>query len=321
MTDTSLLLTSEDLEKEHRMFLRRLAADTKKAASLLKPTEARYLVDLYYQIQDFRKAAANQARSHKQFGEPNYLVGFVGDQMQAMENLIRRSMGHYAASDPTGLWSQSIVGVGPVTSAALLAHIDIRKANTVGKIWRFGGLDPTVTWNKGQKRPWNAKLKVVLWHIGECFKKFSKREDCLYGRLYRVRKQFEINRNESGANKETARITLETKKIGKDTPTYAAYAQGKLPPGRLDLRATRFATKIFLSHWHEVAYRYHHGEKPARPYAIAILGHADYIPVPNYPWDDDAKQQEVFEFWDRMFKAVPVAAADETEESEDEDAE
>jgi hypothetical protein len=43
----------------------------------------------------------------------------------------------------------------------LLARIDIVKAPTAGHIWRYAGLDPTVRWNKGEKRPWNAGLKVL----------------------------------------------------------------------------------------------------------------------------------------------------------------
>lgn len=58
----------------------------------------------------------------------------------------------------------SIHGIGPVISAGLLAHIDIHRAVTVGHIWRFAGLDPSVKWLKKTKRPWNAGLKVLCCH-------------------------------------------------------------------------------------------------------------------------------------------------------------
>ena len=40
--------------------IRKLRSDLKQAAKTMSAEEARYLVDLYYQIQDFRKASGNQ---------------------------------------------------------------------------------------------------------------------------------------------------------------------------------------------------------------------------------------------------------------------
>ena len=50
------------------------------------------------------------------------------------------------------------------------------------------GLDPTVTWGKGERRPWNAELKVLCWKLGDSFVKVSNKEGALYGRIYRERK-------------------------------------------------------------------------------------------------------------------------------------
>ena len=66
---------------------------------------------------------------------------------------------------------------------------------TVGHIWRFAELDPTQTWEEGQRRPWNASLKTLSWKIGESFVRRSRDEDATYGRFYRERKQLEIERN------------------------------------------------------------------------------------------------------------------------------
>jgi hypothetical protein len=53
----------------------------------------------------------------------------------------------------------------------------------------------------------------------------------------------------------------------------AHYEAGRLPPGRIDLRATRYATKQFLSDLHAVWWQIETGEKPPKPYPISHLGH------------------------------------------------
>ena len=152
----------------------------------------------------------------------------------------------------------------------------------MGSIWRFAGLDPTFTWDKGKKRPWNAALKTLCWQIGESFVKVSGREDDFYGKLYLKRKQQETAANNAGQFAEQARLKLERFNIGKDTEAYKAYSQGKLPPAHIHSRAKRWAVKLFLSHYHWVAWTLATGTPPAEPYAISILGHADYIAPPNF---------------------------------------
>ena len=162
-------------------------------------------------------------------------------------------------------------------SAGLLAHIDITRAPTVGHIWSFAGLDPTKTWEKGQKRPWNSSLKTLCWKIGQSFMKFSNQEECFYGHLYRERKAREIARNEAGELAEQAKQMLERRNFRKDTIARKFYEEGKLPPAHIDARARRYAVKLFLAHWHEVAYVAHYHQPPPLPYPIAHLGHAHVI--------------------------------------------
>ena len=175
--------------------------DLKAAASLLTPTEARYLVDLYYQIQDFRKTTANQIR---QIGdsEPTFLIGWVFGNMETTEVEIKKALDVYTTHETTGMgkWAKGVMGIGPVISAGLLAHIDIAKCRTVGSIWRFAGLDPTSKWEKGKKRPWNARLKTLCWLMGQSFEKVSNKEDSLYGKLYKERKAKEWARNVAGGS-------------------------------------------------------------------------------------------------------------------------
>jgi hypothetical protein len=55
-----------------------------------------------------------------------------------------------------------------------------------------------------------------------------------------------------------------------------------LPPAHIHARAKRYAVKLFLAHYQQVAYELHFGKKPPNPYPIEILGHAHMIDPPNY---------------------------------------
>ena len=244
--------------------------------------EARYLVDAYYVIQEYRKTAANQLRAATAENEQpsEILQGFLSEY-ERLENAMKRELERFAKSSEIGRWALSICGIGPVITAGLLAEIDIRKAPTVGCIWAFAGLAPGVEWKKGEKRPWNARLKTLTWKISDSFVKVSGRDSDIYGKVYRQRKELEQERNEAGMFADQAARKLAETKIGKDTEAYKWYSVGKLPPGHIDMRARRYATKLFLAHFWEVAYRDHYKVAPPLPYPIAFLGHAHKIDPPE----------------------------------------
>jgi hypothetical protein len=261
-----------------------LTAEVRRSASSLRAQEARYLVDTYYEIQEQRKRTSNQVRALAEEGESPVLAEWLARQSATLEGNIKRLLQAYAEGSLVGQWSLSQTGIGPVIAAGLLAHIDIAKAPTAGHIWRFAGLDPTLTWEKGQKRPYNARLKVLCWKIGDSFVKQSGRPNCVYGHVYQERKAQEVERNEQGAFAEQARVSLETKRFGEND-TRKRYEEGKLPDGRLDLRARRYAVKLFLSHWHHVAYEVAYGAPPPKPYIIEHGGHTHFLAPPNWPMD------------------------------------
>lgn len=293
--------------------LDKLNKDIKAAAKTMTPREARYLVDLYYQMQDNRIRAAGQIRSADSIDqpEPHVTLDWVLAQSQGLENSIRNVMGEFAKHRIVGAWSQSICGIGPVISAGLIANISLKvwqcavsaegkpckydkpcsvactyeRVNTVSRIWRYAGLDPSVRWLKGQKRPWNASLKRLCWLIGQSFVKVSNNQNDFYGKYYRNRKAIEIERNEQKTFAEQAEQALREKKIGKETDAYKAYAEGFLPKAHIQQRAERYAVKLFLSHWHQVAFRAEFETLPPRPYVLSQIGHADEIQVPNWPFE------------------------------------
>jgi len=255
---------------------RRLDKDLRTAAKTLGQKETRFLVNLYYSLQERRKRTANQIRAIDA-SEPHEVIEWFRQRATNLENQIKIALDYWSLDDPMAFWARGTIGIGPVIATGLSAHIDIERAPTVGHIWRFAGLDPTVRWEKGKKRPWNADLKTLCWKIGESFVKVSGNERSFYGGVYKTRKEDETQRNEAGDFAEQARHALETKRISKTTEAYKYYSGGRLAPGHIHARAKRYAVKLFLAHWHETAWRQYHGTEPPLPYIIAFGDHAHHI--------------------------------------------
>lgn len=127
---------------------KKLTKDLVKASGTLGKQEARYLTDLYYQVQAFRIATNNQIRSivKSEVDEPHETIAFFANQFETLENEIKKALKYYVQSQELGKWLLSITGIGEVISAGLLANLDIEKAQTAGAFWRFCGLDPTIEW-------------------------------------------------------------------------------------------------------------------------------------------------------------------------------
>lgn len=261
--------------------LARMSRDIRKAAATIGRAEARYLVDTYYQMQHERITAASRIRATEESAEPNSALNWLRDNSEMMELQIKGALQKYAEANPVGLWAMSIKGVGPVMTAGYLSRLELHP--TTGAWWKFCGLDPSVKWGKGEKRPWNAALKRLCWLQGESFVKVSGREDAFYGEVYRARKAREVALNEEGAFADQAKAMLESKNYRGDTVAKKHYEAGKLPPAHIHRRACRYTVKLFLSHLHHVWHEIETGEPPPKPYAISILNHAHYIAPPNWP--------------------------------------
>lgn len=131
--------------------LTRLSKDVKLAARKLTRQRARWLVDMYYTIQENRMRSAAQQRTSEESAEPSGLIGWVFLSMESFENAIKNALGEFAKSYRVGQWLQAQYGIGPVLSAAMLAFFDIRRARTCGHFLRFAGLDPTAKWLKADE--------------------------------------------------------------------------------------------------------------------------------------------------------------------------
>jgi len=161
--------------------IQKLSRDLRAAAKLMGVREARYFVNTYYDLQDYRIASGNQQRKLLEGEEPSEFITWLNANLQVLESQIKAMLDKWSGAQPMGIWAREVVGIGPVIAAGLLANIDITKAPTVGHIWRFAGLDPTVEWKKGEKRPWNASLKRLCWLMGESFVKVSGNPNDIYG--------------------------------------------------------------------------------------------------------------------------------------------
>lgn len=320
-----------------------LSQDLLTASATLGNAEARFITDMYYVFQKNRIRFTHQIRQLDLSGEPNQFISWTHQETSDLESKLKKALDAYSLSQPIGRWAQSIVGIGPVTAAGLMAHCQpgLDNFQTAGKIWRYAGLDPSVRWEKGQKRPWNASLKRLCFIIGESFTKFQAHPRDFYGRGFRERRAFEIKRNDDGSRIEQARASLELKNYRESTDAWAWYSgcypagtcvqwnmlerdarrthpansakraawlnaarldllasakvepgQGlpMLPPARILLRAQRWATKLFLSHWQHVAYELATGEPPPHPYIISrppIAGEGPHTLIKPINWPMD----------------------------------
>lgn len=328
--------------------LTKLSRDLKDATRTMTSKEARWLVDLYYTIQDDRKRSSNQinavmgaiSEDGEAVPEPHEVIHWVFDNMSMLEANIKRALEAYTDGQLVGRWLKSIMGIGPVLSAGLLAHTDIEHCPTAGHLWRYAGLDPTVEWlgterakamvtevADGHKaltaddlveisrrtnrkletivklapdkvtgkvtrtsltaglarRPWNARLRVLCWRVGESFVKVSGRDNDTYGKVYLSRKAYEVAKNEALDYAEQAAAKLARFNIGKDTEAYKWYSKGKLPPAHIYSRAKRYAVKLFLSHYQHVLYEDHFGVPPPKPYILTRPEHTHFLAPPGWP--------------------------------------
>ena len=287
MAELNVRLTDSDqtTEEEHDFStpMVRLSRAVRQASSEMTRQQARHLVSIYYTMQRQRIRAASQVRAS---AEPAPVLTWFADGFAQLESRAKSALKIYADSHDVGRWSQSIVGIGPVISAGLLAHIDMEIAINPSRVWSFAGLDPSRTWGKGEKRPWNAQLKTLCFQIGESFVRQSA-EKSYYRRAYEERKAYEVRRNDRGDNAAEAQRLLQEKSYGENV-TREALESGKLSNGHIDRRARRWVAKMFLSHWHQVAWETTYGDPPERPYVIVsesedCVNHTHYTEAPGWP--------------------------------------
>lgn len=203
----------------------RMSRDMAKAALLMPHREAKFLVRSYYDLQRNRIRADNQISALRDESIPADTTQYLAVQYATLEDQLKRSLDKYTSGNAVGAWMRSNFGVGPVLSAAFLAHINIEKAPAAGHIWSYAGLNPNQVWLPGQLRPWNAELKKICWLQGQVFMKFSRNPKCYYGRLYREKKEYYMFNNERGLYREQAAAELASKNYRDIASPHAALGE------------------------------------------------------------------------------------------------
>lgn len=147
-------VTTSFTKKAEFEALEALNKDIKEAAATLGKDEIRFLVDYYYQMQDNRIATEGRIRAITQGDkEPHTVIKLVRNQSSRIENNIKLVLEKYVETDPVGIWCTSILGIGPVLAAGLLAGFDVTDKPTAGHFWSYCGLND-------QNRPWIGREKT-----------------------------------------------------------------------------------------------------------------------------------------------------------------
>jgi hypothetical protein len=324
-----------------------LSKELLKAGSKLKPSEGRFLVDRYYQLQDDRIKSEGQLRSlYKGEEWPDYIkealknpatiLEWMHTINMQLEEEIKKALKKFAENNFMGKWAMEQCGIGPVLSAGLLVHLEIEQAPTAGHLWSYAGFDPTREWKKGEKRPFNAKLKTLCFKIGESFVKVKSRDQDIYGKIYQDRKALEMSRNKQGLFAEQAKEMAKKFKANKSvsydwysgkvtTEAYKEFLKKKeasslakpktvgegegihmLPPGHIHARARRYAVKMLLSDWHEIAYQDHYKKERPLPFPVAHLGHAHVRKAALPKWETNDP------YWEDIIKGEATDPANDT---------
>ena len=92
----------------------KLSRDLRAAAKTLGLREARYFVNVYYDLQKYRIASSNRQRKLLEGAEPSEYMTWLTENMVALENQIKGMLDKWSAVQPMGEWARKIQGIGPV---------------------------------------------------------------------------------------------------------------------------------------------------------------------------------------------------------------
>lgn len=97
----------------------KMSRDMRAASQDMTINQARFLVDMYYMMQEQRKRSGNQVKALAKSEEPHAILHWFGDQFDGLEGQIRGALDRWTDSQPVGQWLKSVTGIGPVIAAGL----------------------------------------------------------------------------------------------------------------------------------------------------------------------------------------------------------
>jgi len=243
------------------------------------------LMNLYWDLQKTRIAAANRIRMIEDSGDLSMILG----EVEHLEKEIDKRLKKCAQNHPLwSYWLKNITGIGEVLAAQLIHLItgkkhtaecmekreeyfskkkpgekrapkfecdcpimEIERFHSVSALHKYAGMHvvdgKAPRMRKGQKVNWNPKLRSVCYNVG---------------------KSFVMNRS-SPYRPHYDRFKAEEKQ-----------KHPELSKGHIDARARRKTVKLFLAHLFDQWYRLK-GLDPPRPYPMSVLQHENYIPPPR----------------------------------------
>lgn len=259
--------TPQELLKEIRALRKAFNKDIAGAAKTIPEREVRYLVGMYYTAQQMRIAIAGKLRS---IGEkPNAMLTIFLDMFEEVERDIQAALDVYTDNSEIGRSFRRIKGIGPVLTAAWLAHVNVHIAGNCAKVLSFGGYNPNMVWEKGQKRPYNADLKLVFSKMGRAFVFLSNRAS-FFGQKYKENKKIVERRNNAGLFADRCTELLRTRNYRTDTNAYKCYKEGKYPPAHVSASARLKTVALCVGVLHREHFRLVHGTYPPDPYLVAF---------------------------------------------------
>lgn len=299
------------------IFITNLTNSVQEDLKTLSGKELKTLFSFYRTYQLARIRLLNQlgailATSHIQ----SKTLAYLANNMIAMEGRIAKIMSLWAENHPVCKWAMSINGIGGIMASTFVGYLNLDKCKCAAQFWKYAGLSPDSKRVKGEKFNWSADLKMACYLLGDLIVKRGKprpekyrekiqkwneehpdnpkritREDwqqvCedwqsdsnLYCRLYWSRKEYETKLNEERAYADQAKALLAERRY-TNPDDIAVLKSGKLKASHINMRARRYAVKMFLAHLFEFSWEAKYGWAPT-PYAVAHLDHREVIPIPN----------------------------------------
>lgn len=242
---------------------------------MLTTFSVKKIVNNYFKIQD-AKASVDYALAQ----EPNEALEKMSETLGSLDTFLKRPLTNYVNATIPGKWAMTHSGIDHFLAAGLVAYIDPSKAKTAGAVWRYAGLEPNKDGNSS-KVTYNPDLKNICWKLGLAL---SKDSTTVYGKLYAQDKSRRLENNELGAYSDKALDTLLDN--NHSSGDMVVLVNGKLPDDQIDAQARRFAVKIFLSHYHAIAYQDHYGKPANRPSIVNIDGNKQFVEIPNNPFTE-----------------------------------
>ena len=275
-----------------------LDPETERKLAVLKQ-----LVATYYGVQKVRVAMGNRiAGIIKEYGEGEYMNSLI-ETFEVSENIEKTIIKHVRPilrEFPIYTeWLRHVKGIGDVLAAGLIAGIKTpARFSNISKLWKYCGYHvengQAPRRRTGQKVSWNPFMKTLCWKVGESFVKTKG----YYRKAYDRFRAVEERKSEEGL---VRKVDEAIGFVPKDKRAIELIGQrpikredvAKLKKAGIDellvgmtnahifARAKRKTVKLFLAHlW--IVWRELEGLEVTKPYANAILGHADFIEPPHY---------------------------------------